>query len=62
MLLPIIKYEIELSRTDFPSFNSNTVEYILQTVTVRSVLTRTENTQAKSLKTSENILQNSKGR
>ena len=62
MLLPIIKYEIQLSRTDFPSFNSNTVEYILQTVTVRSVLRRTENTQAKSLKTSENILQNSKGR
>ena len=32
---------------DFPPVNSNTVEYILQTVTVRSILTRTENTQAK---------------
>ena len=46
---------------DFPPVNSNTVEYILQTVTVRSILTRTENTQAKGLKVSENISSKLKG-
>ena len=46
---------------DFPSFNSNTVEHILQTVTVRSILTHTENTQAKGLKASENISSKLKG-
>ena len=46
---------------DFPSFNSNTVGYILQTFTVRSILTRTENTQAKGLKVSENISSKFKG-
>ena len=46
---------------DFPSFNSKTVEYILQTFTVRSILTRTENTQAEGLKASENISSKLKG-
>lgn len=46
---------------DFPPVNSNTVEYILQTVTVRSILTRTENTQAKGLKASEKISSKLKG-
>ena len=46
---------------DFPPVNSNTVEYILQTVTVRSILTRTENTQAKGLKAFENISSKLKG-
>ena len=61
MQLPIIKYEIQLSRMDFPSFNSNTVEYILQTFTVRLILTRFENTQAEGLKASENISSKLKG-
>ena len=46
---------------DFPSFNSKAVEYILQTFTVRSILTRTENIQAEGLKASEKISSKRKG-